>query len=94
VSARELNLSGTPGTFTITALDTVDWSVSTDIPGASAVALGGGRQGVLSPSQEPVTITVTIPPGEAGFVYVKWDGGGIASVWVTSSAGAPAVALP
>jgi hypothetical protein len=89
VSARELALSGTSGTFTVTAQDgTVDWWVSTDIPGASVDV----RQGVLSPGQEPVTITVTDPQGESGFVYVKWDGGGIASVWVT--AGAPAVALP
>jgi hypothetical protein len=92
LSARNLDLSGPTGTFTITATGgSVNWWVSTDIPGASVDV----RQGVLSPGQAPVTITVTDPPGgEAGYVYVKWDGGGIASVWVTPSAGAPVVALP
>jgi hypothetical protein len=63
----------------------VEWSVDVSgIPGASADV----RQGVLTPDQRPVTITVTVPPGsEAGFVYVKWQDGGIAAVWVTPAAG-------
>jgi hypothetical protein len=44
-------------------------------------------QGVLTSAQQPVTIVLTNPLGQSGVIYVKWDGGGISTIWVTSSLG-------
>ena len=91
VSVRDLNLTGPTGVFTLTAPGgSVDWQVSTDIPGASLSV----TQGVLSSAQEPVTITIVDPLGASGTVYVRYGDRGIATIWVTSSFGAAPVSLP
>jgi len=84
VSVRDLELTGTTGTFTLAATTEqgVSWSIDASaIPGASVDV----TQGVLTSAQQPVTVTLTDPLGEPGVIYVKWDGGGVSTIWVTSA---------
>jgi hypothetical protein len=73
-------MNGPSGSFTIAATTEqgVEWSAETAIPGATLDM----RQGILTSAQQPVTITLTDPEGLAGWVYVKFGGGGIIPVQV------------
>lgn len=84
VSAQDLQLTGTSGSFSLAATTETgtSWAAETDIPGATLSV----TQGVLTSAQQPVTVTLTDPEGLMGTVFVKFDGGGVIAVRVWPSA--------